>query len=313
MNEIYRFEGVTKFYLGKKRGLLESIFKEKPVYVHALDGISLSIESGKVLALVGESGSGKTTIGKIMATIEAPTSGKIFFKEKEVSKEIYSEVRDNLSMVFQNPATSLNPRMRIRELISEPLGNFDEKKVTESLSSVGLSFEEIKDKQPRELSGGQIQRIAIARALVKHPELIILDEPTSSLDESVQAQILNILVEIQEEYNLTYLFITHNISVAKYLADDIVVLYAGKIVEKGAASGILSNPMHPYTQLLLKSVPSVDTKEIIAPTGDVPSLIDPPAGCRFHTRCPFVMDKCKVEEPPLEPVKEELVACWLYE
>ncbi len=311
MNEIYRFESVKKYYLASRRGLLEMALRKKPVYVHALEDFSFSLETGKVTAMVGESGSGKTTIGKIMATIENPTSGSVYFKGTKVSSKDYPRIRKDLSMVFQNPATSLNPRMRISELMSEPLGNFDKDKVEESLQSVGLSFDEVRNKQPKELSGGQIQRIAIARALVKHPDLIILDEPTSALDESMQAQILNILIDIQEQFHLTYIFITHNISVAKYLADTISVLYAGKLVENGPAQKILSAPQHPYTQLLIKSVPTVSSREISAPTGDVPSLINPPTGCRFHTRCPFVMEKCRQEEPPLVVRDEVEVACWL--
>lgn len=313
MNEIYRFENVKKYYLAKKLGLIESIFREKPQYVKALDGVTFTLEQGKILAVVGESGSGKTTIGKIMATIESQTSGSVFFNDNEVGKSTYGKIRKSISMVFQNPSTSLNPRMRIKDLIAEPIGKLDEDRATAALKDVGLSYMELKDKQPRELSGGQIQRIAIARALIKHPDLIILDEPTSALDESVQAQVLNILVDLQERYHLSYLFITHNMTVAKYIADKIMVLYAGKMVEYGEAKDILINPQHPYSQLLLSSVPTLETTKIEAPVGDVPSLINPPPGCRFHTRCPQVMDRCRSEEPKLITTKNGLVACWLYE
>lgn len=313
MSDIYRFDSVKKYYLAKKLGLIESLFREKPVYVKALDNVSFRLESGAILAVVGESGSGKTTIGKIMATIETQTSGSVFFKDSLVEKATYPKVRGSISMVFQNPSTSLNPRMQVKALIAEPLGKLDEKEATAALNDVGLSYEELKDKQPRELSGGQIQRIAIARALIKHPDLIILDEPTSALDESVQAQVLNILADIQEKYNLSYLFITHDMSVAKYIADQILVLYAGKMVEYGVASEILANPQHPYSQLLISSVPRLESAGVEAPTGDVPSLINPPPGCRFHTRCPHVMDKCKIEEPKLIETKGGRVACWLFE
>lgn len=313
MSDIYRFENVRKYYQAKKLGLIETLFREKPVYVRALDGVSFGLEEGKILAVVGESGSGKTTIGKIMATIETQTAGSIIFKDDEVGKSSFDTVRKSISMVFQNPSTSLNPRMKIRDLISEPIGKVDEERAVSVLRDVGLSYEELKDKQPRELSGGQIQRVAIARALIKHPDLIILDEPTSALDESVQAQVLNILVDIQEKYHLSYLFITHNMSVAKYIADKIMVLYAGKMVEYGESADILVAPQHPYSQLLTSSVPSLESNKVEAPVGDVPSLIDPPTGCRFHTRCPQVMLKCKTEEPNLFNTNKGQVACWLYE
>jgi peptide/nickel transport system ATP-binding protein len=313
MSDIYRFENVQKYYLAKKRGIIETIFREKPIYVRALDGISLSLSEGKITALVGESGSGKTTVGKIMATLEVQTSGSVFFRNKKISKEDFSTIRKSISMVFQNPSTSLNPRMKVYGIISEALNEQNEVKINEALTSVGLNYNEIKDKQVRELSGGQIQRIAIARSLAKRPDLIILDEPTSALDESIQAQILNILADLYASYHLTYLFITHNIEVAKYLSDEIIVLYAGKIVETGKAEDVIQEPQHPYTQVLMKSVPSITSKTLVAPSGDVPSLINPPKGCRFHSRCPFVMEKCKQEEPVLFPNKTGSVACWLYE
>lgn len=313
MNEIYRLESIKKYYNAKKRGVFDWMLKIPPTYARALDDVSLSLEQDSIMAVVGESGSGKTTLGKIMSTIENPTSGKRLFKGEEITNSNISSVRKKVDVVFQNPSTSLNPRVKVADLIAESLDKKDDTKVESVLEGVGLPFKEIKDKQPRELSGGQVQRVAIAKALVKNPELVILDEPTSALDESVQSQVLNILSDLRKEYRTTYLFITHNIMVAGYLSDTILVLYAGKIMEQGRAEELLEKPMHPYTQLLLSSIPKTTSKELKPPTGDVPSLIDVPGGCRFHPRCPFVMDKCRTTEPPLTLVGNSKVSCWLYE
>ncbi len=312
MSDIYEFKDVRKYYLAEKRQLLDALFRKKIIYVKALDDINLKLEEKSILSVVGESGSGKTTLGKIMATIENPTEGTLYFENQEINKKNIAEVRDHISMVFQNPSTSVNPRMRIKDLVSEPLRKFDEEAVKEVLESVGLSYEDSKNKEPRELSGGQIQRIAVARALIKRPKLLVLDEPTSALDESVQAQMLNLLIDLQKKYGLTYVFITHNIGVAKYISDTIMVIYAGKIVEYGNTKDVMEKPQHPYTQLLVASVPSFASKKVASPVGDVPSLINPPIGCRFHDRCPFVMEVCKTREPPFIDVAGVKVLCWLY-
>jgi len=312
MNDIYEFKNVRKYYLAEKRQLLDVLFRKKIIYVKALDDVNLKLQAGTILSVVGESGSGKTTLGKIMATIESVTEGKLYFENNEITKKNVSDVRDNISMVFQNPSTSVNPRMRIKDLVSEPLRRFDEEAVKEVLESVGMNYDDSKNKEPRELSGGQVQRIAIARALIKRPKLLILDEPTSALDESIQAQMLNLLIELQKKYGLTYVFITHNIGVAKYISDTIMVVYAGKIVEYGNTSDVMEKPQHPYTQLPIASVPSFASKQIASPVGDVPSLINPPEGCRFHDRCPFVMEICKTREPPFVDVNGVKVLCWLY-
>jgi peptide/nickel transport system ATP-binding protein len=312
MSEIYEFKEVKKYYLAEKRQLLDVLFRKKIIYVKALDDVNLKLDAGTILSVVGESGSGKTTLGKIMATIENVTDGKLYFEGKEITKKNVSDVRDNISMVFQNPSTSVNPRMRIKDLVSEPLRRFDEEAVKEVLESVGLNYNDSKNKEPRELSGGQIQRIAIARALIKRPKLLVLDEPTSALDESIQAQMLNLLIDLQKKYGLTFVFITHNIGVAKYISDTIMVIYAGKIVEYGNTKDVMEKPQHPYTQLLIASVPSFGSKVVASPVGDVPSLINPPAGCRFHDRCPFVMEICKTREPPFVDVQGVKVLCWLY-
>ena len=312
MSEIFRFENVKKLYPVQKKQLLDTITRRKIPNVRALENINLTIETGKILSVVGESGSGKSTLGKIVATIEEPTEGKIYYEGKEINQNSIRNVRKNVSMVFQNPSTSINPRMKVKDLVSEPLGRFDEEAVKNVLNSVGLDYDDSKDKQPREFSGGQVQRIAIARALIKEPKLLVLDEPTSALDESIQAQMLNLLISIQKKSNLTYIFITHNIGVAKYISDEMIVIYAGQAVEIGDTRKILESPQHPYTQLLISSIPSFKSKEVASPVGDVPSLINPPEGCRFHNRCPFVMEICKTREPGYADVNGVKVMCWLY-
>jgi peptide/nickel transport system ATP-binding protein len=312
MDEVFEVKNVKKLFLASKIGILEKLFGAKPVYVDALDNVNLVIHKGTTLGVVGESGSGKTTLGKVLATLEDPTEGEVFFEGVRIAKSNVGIVRDKVSMVFQNPATSVNPRMKVIDLLAEALGKFDKDRITDVLDSVGLNYKDIENKDPRELSGGQIQRISIARALIKNPEVIILDEPTSALDESVQAQILNILTDAQRTRKLTYLFITHNILVARYISDYIVILYSGKVFEYGPAEDVISKPLHPYTQLLMSSIPTTSSKVLKPPEGDVPSLINPPAGCRFHPRCPFVMEKCKTEEPKVSKQGEVLVSCWLY-
>ncbi|MEM0134133.1 MAG: ABC transporter ATP-binding protein [Thermoplasmatales archaeon] len=313
MNDLFKSDSVKKYYVAQKIGVIGAILKKSPLYIKALDNVTFTITKDRVLTIVGESGSGKTTLGKIITTLEYPTSGNTYFKGELVTRKNAQNIRKNFDMVFQNPSTSLNPRMRIKDIVSEALGKQDSNSAKEVIERVGLPYEEIKNKQPRELSGGQIQRIAISKTIAKQAELIVLDEPTSALDESIQAQILNLLVELQNEYKLTYVFITHNIFVAKYIGDEVLVLYAGKIAEYGQASQVLGNPFHPYTQLLISSVPSINSKELKPPDGDAPSLIDRPLGCSFHPRCPFVMNKCREEEPPLTKQGNSLVACWLYE
>lgn len=335
MSDLYVFEDVRKYYLARKTGILDSLLRVPKIYVKALDGVTVTIPQGKVLAVVGESGSGKTTLGKVAVTLETPTKGKLTYDGIVVDKKHYGQIRRKVDMVFQNPATSLNPKMKVKDIVIESLMKIDpeekkkgiaeakerkieyakllEEKAAEAIELVGLSYDEVKNKQAREMSGGQVQRVAIARSIVKHPDLLVLDEPTSALDESIQAQVLNILVDVQAKFNLTYIFITHNILVAKYISDLMMVMYAGKVVEYGPTENILSKPLHPYTQLLLSSVPTTDKKDVEPPVGDVPSLIDLPTGCRFHPRCPFVMEKCKIEEPSLLKDGENEVACWLYE
>ncbi|NON62035.1 ABC transporter ATP-binding protein [Acidianus sp. RZ1] len=311
MVEIYTAREIYKLYPAEKKGIIESITRRQISYVRALENVSLNIAQGEVLGIVGESGSGKTTLGKILATIEKPSRGYLYFDGKEVDTN-YEMVREKISMVFQNPTTSLNPRMRVKELIKEPMKKGDEEEIKKYLELVGLDYSYVKDKYPKELSGGQVQRVAIARALAKSPKLIILDEPTSALDASVQAQILNLLLDLQNQMNLTFMFITHNLLVSKFISDRVAILYAGKLMEVGRTDEVLSKPLHPYSQALISSAPSIGKKDLKPPTGEVPSLINPPNGCRFHPRCPFVMPICKEKEPELADLGGHKIACWLY-
>lgn len=307
--EIYVGKSIRKYYASSKIGLLDRLTGKKPLFVKALDDVSITINEGEVLGVLGESGCGKTTLAKILATLEKPTYGELYFMGKNALKN-EEFVRKHVSIVFQNPLLSLNPRLTVEELIYEVNKNKEE--VKKLLDLVGLNYDYVKDKYPNELSGGQAQRVAIARALAKNPSLLILDEPTSALDASVQAQILNLLIDLQKELKITYLFITHNISVAKYISDRLMVLYVGKVVEEGSANDIFEKPLHPYTQGLISSVPKFGVKDLRPPSGEAPSLITPPPGCRFHPRCPFAMQICKVKEPPLLEVEGRKVACWLY-
>jgi oligopeptide/dipeptide ABC transporter ATP-binding protein len=274
---------------------------------------------GETFGLVGESGSGKTTLGSTLMMLQPPSSGNIIFQGKKISgfkgKEL-RQIRKNIQIVFQNPYASLDPRQRVGDTVAEPLRvfKFEKREITlkvrRTIESVGLPLESLK-RFPHQLSGGQRQRVAIARALVLDPEFIILDEPTSALDASVQAQILNLLRKIQDERKISFLFITHNVNVVKYMADRVAVMYAGKLVEIGLTHDILTHPLHPYTMALISSIPQMNPKTRTERTlqGEVPSAIRPPAGCRFNPRCAYAQDLCRTTEPPLRLVQGSLVAC----
>lgn len=311
------------FPLGRGRGAFSS---KEGDYVRAVDGVSLSIPSGKTLGVVGESGCGKTTLAWTVALLHSPTSGEVYLDGKRVDgkKTNRKEVYRNLQIVFQDPDTSLDPQMTVADSIGEPLRGLLGKEesevgrlVEESLAAVGMP-NGFSDRFPSQLSGGQKQRASIARAISIHPRLVILDEPTSALDASVQAQILTLLVDLQKRFDLSYMLITHNIAVAKYLCDTIAVMYAGKVVEYGPTLTVLEKPRHPYTIALINSAPVPDPwKRNLTKTrirGEVPSAINPPPGCRFNPRCPFAEEVCRNVEPPLEEIGQaHLAACHFVE
>ncbi len=300
-------------------------FKDKGSQVKAVDDISFDLYKGETLGIVGESGSGKSTLGRTILRLLEPTDGQIIFEgvnfEKVKTRKI-DNYRKNMQMVFQDPFSSLNPRMRVGKLIGEPLAvrkvlNKEDqyKKVLDLIEKVGLPKEAL-TKFPHEFSGGQRQRIGIARALSLTPKLIIADEPVSALDVSVQSQVLNLMMDLQDEFNLTYLFISHDLSVVKHISDRVGVMYLGKLVEIGPKKGIYDEPLHPYTQALLSAIPKADfgtKREIIEMKGEPPSPSNPPTGCAFHTRCQFAFDRCKTERPELLEQREgQSVACHLY-
>ncbi|WP_419780116.1 ABC transporter ATP-binding protein [Maridesulfovibrio sp.] len=288
----------------------------------AVNGISLEVKKGETLGLVGESGCGKSTLARLLTGLEKPDFGSIDFKGRQLNKWTATERSTMLQMVFQDPYSSLNPRQRVGNIISESMrihksGSKDEiqKRVEELLVQVGLRPEHRK-RYPHEFSGGQRQRIAIARAIAMNPDLIICDEPVSALDVSVQAQVLNLLKSIQKEFGLSYVFISHDLSVVSHISDRVAVMYLGQLMEITTAEKLYSNPMHPYTQILLDAVPVPDPEmqgEDVIIEGDMPSPISPPNGCPFHTRCPKSMDICSKKKPDLKETEEEhKVACHLY-
>jgi len=302
--------GLKKYY-PLTQGFL---YSRKIGDVKAVDGVSFNIKEGETLGLVGESGCGKSTLGRTVIRLDEPTSGRIVFDGIDISsidKKNLKWLRKEMQMIFQDPHLSLDPRMTVGDSISEALvihGIKGERSIDELLEKVGLP-PDFASRYPHELSGGQKQRIGIARALAVRPRLIIADEPVSALDISVQAQILNLLMDLQKEYGLTYLFIAHNLSVIQHIADRVAVMYLGKIVEQGNSEEIFSNPLHPYTQALLSAIPGLKAKRLKL-SGEVPSPINPPKGCRFHTRCPGRMKVCEETEPEITG-EEHAVACHL--
>ena len=304
--ELLKVEGL-KQYFPIKGGLLGRTVN----HVKALDGISFTIYEGETVSIVGESGCGKSTTGRAILRLEEPTEGKVEFQGTDLTKISKSEMRKfrkDLQIIFQDPYASINPRQTIASVLDEAMHiqnvlppNQRRARIEQLLETVGLRPYQA-DRYPHEFSGGQRQRVGIARALSVNPKLIICDEAVSALDVSIQAQVLNLLEELQEEFGLTYLFISHDLGVVRHISDRIIVMYLGKIVEIADKESLFENPQHPYTKALLSAIPIPDPdakKERIVLKGDVPSPINPPTGCRFHTRCPFATDKCKTEEPQL--------------
>jgi peptide/nickel transport system ATP-binding protein len=302
----------------------KGLFKRTVGHVKAVDGVSLAIRSGRTLALVGESGCGKTTVGKALLRLIPPTAGRVAFAGRDLAALSRSQLREGrgaMQIIFQDPYASLNPRMRIADVLSEGMVSLgigrDAKdrmyRMAALLEQVGLPLEAL-SRYPHEFSGGQRQRIAIARALAVEPKLIVCDEPTSALDVSVQAQILNLLKSLQDRLGLAYLFITHNISIVEYLAHEVAVMYLGRIVERGTVDEVLGSPKHPYTEALLSAVPTIDgRRSIIRLAGELPSPANPPAGCHFHPRCPKAMPECREAYPEVVQVgRSRTVNCVLY-
>lgn len=316
---------LTKSFLDKYKIKSGKIVKEEKI-VHAVNGVNFNIKKGSVYSLVGESGCGKSTVARTLIKLLEPKNGKILFDGEDITNKKGKSAlsfRKNMQMIFQDPYASLNPRYTIREIVMEPLlfhnktmTNAEaEKEALSLLEKVGIRPEQ-KTRYPHQFSGGQRQRIGVARALAVKPKLIIADEPVSALDVSIQAQILNLLMDLKDEFNLSYLFIAHDLSVVKHISDEIGVMYLGKIVEQTSKNNLFENPLHPYTKLLLSSIPTINEEILvdkIEVKGEIPSPINLPKGCYFSNRCPFAMEKCLEYIPNEKEVEPgHFVSCYLY-
>lgn len=324
MTDMLKVRGLVKHY-DSRRGVWGKMTGNPGTLVQAVSGVDITIQQGKTLGLIGESGCGKSTLGRAILRLHEPTSGAIEFDGTNVinlDAGAMKEMRQKMQIIFQDPYASLNPRKTVRQIIGQPLiihgqasGAEVDKRVAEMMERVGLKVNHM-NRYPHQFSGGQRQRIGIARALILNPKFVVCDEPVSALDVSIQAQIIELLADLKRELGLTYLFISHDISVIGYVSERIAVMYLGKIVEEGDTHTILNSSLHPYTQALLSSVPQVEatgaTKERIRLTGDLPSPVDPPKGCKFHTRCAQASDICKSTEPIYRTIEgTHSVACHL--
>ncbi len=318
---LLKVQNVSKHFQIKSSLIDKHLFK-KPDTVKAVSDVSLEIKQGETLGLIGESGCGKSTLGRVILRLHEPTKGKVYFGDQEVTalnhKEL-KQIKRKMQIIFQDPYASLNPRLSVEDIIGLPLKVHESlskkelhEKVVDMIERVGLKREHL-ERYPHQFSGGQRQRVGIARALIMQPKFVVCDEPVSALDVSIQAQIVQLMGELKEEFALTFLFISHDISVVAYLSDRIAVMYLGELVEIGSVSELLNNPTHPYTQILLDAIPQVDHVGVhkrILLKGDIPSPLNPPCGCKFHTRCPVVKDICRVEVPALaECSPAHWVAC----
>ena len=315
MSQVLNAKNLTRYY-----NVSRGAFKEAAV-LKAVDGASFTLDRGKTLAVVGESGCGKSTLARLVTMIELPTSGTLNIAGKDImgaSPHTLRELRPKVQIVFQNPYGSLNPRQKVGAILEEPLlvntslsKSERQDKARAMMASVGLRPEHY-DRYPHMFSGGQRQRIAIARALMLDPQVLVLDEPVSALDISIQAQVLNLLSDLQERHNLAYMFISHDLSVVKHIANDVMVMYLGRVVEQGTRDDIFNNPQHPYSQALLSATPTPDPtrkRERIVLKGELPSPLNPPAGCTFHPRCPLAFQICSNLNPTLIAHDRSLVAC----
>jgi peptide/nickel transport system ATP-binding protein len=309
----------ARYFDVSRPALQRLIANEGKRILRAVDGVSLAVPKGTTLSLVGESGCGKSTVARLAVGLYRPSAGQVMFDGRDLAEaRAASDQRRRMQMIFQDPYASLNPRWRVRDIIAEPIRAFgllpnraaEEAKVAELLTQVGLSPLD-GHKFPHEFSGGQRQRISIARALSSNPEFLVCDEPTSALDVSVQAQILNLMKELQSRMGLTYLFISHNLAVVRQVSDRIGVMYLGRIAELAPAESLFRRPRHPYTRALMEAIPDLDmTGRVRIPVGgEVPSPITPPTGCAFHPRCPLAGPRCKAERPELKPAGDAMVAC----
>lgn len=323
---IVKCENLKKWF-PVRLGFFQTIISRRQLFLRAVDGISIDVKKGEIYGLAGESGSGKTTTGRLLLRLLTPTKGKILFKDKDITflkDKKMRPLRRHMQIIFQDPYESLNPRMLVRSILEEPLliqgisGEQSEELVHKAMEDVQLvPPEEFLLRFPHELSGGQRQRVAVARALVLNPEFVVADEPVSMLDVSIRAEVLNLMIDLVKKYNMAFLYITHDLALARHICDRIAVMYLGKVLEQGSSDDVIEGALHPYSQALVAAVPVPDpsSRRIeVRVKGEIPSPVNPPSGCRFHTRCSaYIGDICREKEPPLIDLgNDHFVACHLY-